>query len=84
MDTTVGTVRPGFVAKVLAVVSLGVFWLLPFSPWVSIAAVWTTRKSSGWARRVAVTGAVLCIAWTSALALLTASSLTVLLMFLNR
>jgi hypothetical protein len=63
--------RPtGLIARLLAVLSVAGFWVLPWSPLVAIAAVSMTGRSSGWARRAAVTGAVLTIAWTVALACL--------------
>ncbi|HEV3165699.1 MAG TPA: hypothetical protein VGZ22_16850 [Isosphaeraceae bacterium] len=61
---------PTRVATLLAVLSCACFWLLPFSPWVAIGAVWKTQGTSGWSRHVAVTGAVLCVAYTVAMALL--------------
>lgn len=57
----------GRVAKLLAILSLAGFWVLPCSPLVAIVAVSTTRRESGWVRRVAVAGAVLTIAWTMTL-----------------
>ena len=59
---------PGRMAKLLAVLSLACFWLLPFSPIVSIAAVSMTGGTSGWSQKLAVTGAALCIAYTITLA----------------
>jgi hypothetical protein len=70
MMTHDGPVLPGRVAKWLAVLSVACFWLLPFSPAVAIGAVSTTRGAAGWPRRLAVAGAVLCIAYTMLMALL--------------
>ena len=54
-------VRPaGMVGKVFAVMCMAMFWLLPFSPFVAIAAVATTRDTAGWPRALAKTGAILC------------------------
>ena len=61
---TVMDVPTGRVAKLLAILSVAGFWVLPWSPLVAIAAVSMTRRAAGWARRVAVAGAVLTIAWT--------------------
>jgi len=57
-------------AKLLAVLSVACFWLLPYSPVVAIGAVSMTEGASGWSRRLAVTGAILCIAHTIVMALL--------------
>ncbi len=54
----------GMVGKVFAVICMAIFWLLPFSPFVAIAAVATTRDSAGWPRTLAKTGAILCTLWT--------------------
>ena len=51
-------------AKLLAVLSVALFWLLPWSPLIAIAAVSATRQSCGWERRTARTGAVPSIALT--------------------
>jgi len=52
--------RPeGMVGKVFAVICMAIFWLLPFSPFVAIAAVATTRDTAGWPRALAKTGAML-------------------------
>lgn len=70
MNAEVDVERPGPAAKALAVASVGGFWLLPFSPLVAIAAISMTSETTGWPRRLARTGGVLCIAYTTALALL--------------
>jgi hypothetical protein len=72
MTTAETAARPGRMAEVLAVMSLAGFWVLPFAPMVAIAAVKTTAGAGGWARKAAVAGAVLCIAYTTALAVLIA------------
>ena len=51
---------PGWIAKLLAILSVACFWIVPCSPILAIAAVSTTRGSSGWPRKLAVAGAVLC------------------------
>jgi Na+/H+-dicarboxylate symporter len=57
--------RPaGMVGKVFAVICMAIFWLLPFSPFVAIAAVATTCDTAGWPRALAKTGAMLCTLWT--------------------
>lgn len=52
------------VGKLLAVLSVATFWLVPFSPFVAIAAVLTTRKSPGWQRSLSRTGAILSVVCT--------------------
>ena len=49
-------------AKILAVLSVVFFWMVPFSPIISIAAVKATNHTFGWPRDVARTGAILTIA----------------------
>lgn len=49
-------------AKILAVLSIGLFWLVPFSPFISMAAVKATNRTPGWPRHVARTGAILTMA----------------------
>ena len=58
----------GVLGKLLAVFCLLTFYLVPFSPFVSLAAVTATRRSMGWPRSLARTGAVLCTVWTLLLA----------------
>jgi hypothetical protein len=70
MNSVVDKAVPGRAAKLLAVLSLAFFWLVPFSPMVAIEAVSMTRGACGRWRRLAVTGAALCIAYTVAMALL--------------
>jgi hypothetical protein len=70
VNTVVDKAMPGRLAKVLAVLSVACFWLLPLSPMVAIGAVSLTKGASGWSRNLAVTGAILCIAYTVAMALL--------------
>jgi len=55
---------PGWIAKLLAILSVACFWVVPCSPILAIAAVSTTKGASGWPRKLAVTGAVLCTLWT--------------------
>jgi len=55
---------PGWIAKLLAVLSVACFWMVPCSPILSIAAVSITKGSLGWPRKLAVTGAVLCTIYT--------------------
>jgi hypothetical protein len=59
--------RPTGAAKALAVLSVAGFWALPFAPVVAIGAVKSTEGTEGWARRAAVAGALLCIAYTMAM-----------------
>jgi Na+/H+-dicarboxylate symporter len=55
-------------AKTLAVFSIASFWAIPFAPFVTIAALKKTKGSNGWARRLAVSAAVLCSVYTIAIA----------------
>lgn len=52
----------------LPLLSLVAFWVLPFSPFLSMAAVSQTRQTKGTPRNLAVAGAVLCSVYTIALA----------------
>jgi Na+/H+-dicarboxylate symporter len=58
---------PGRIAKLLSVLSVAFFYVLPWAPMVAIAAVAKTEGTSGWPRRLAVTGAVLTSVVTIAL-----------------
>jgi ABC-type sulfate transport system permease subunit len=69
MNNDVDGAVPGRMAKLLAVLSVAFFWLLPFSPMVALGAVSMTKGATGWSRNLAVTGAVLCIAYTVLVAL---------------
>ena len=60
---------PGPTAKLLAILSVACFWLLPLSPLVAIGAVSMTEGASGWPRKLAVTGAVLCVGYAAVMAL---------------
>ena len=71
MNTIAGAVRRRM-AKLLAILSVALFWLLPLSPMIAIGAVSMTKGASGWSRKLAVTGATLCIAYTVLMALLIA------------
>lgn len=55
---------PGWIAKQLAILTVACFWVVPCSPILAIAAVSTTKGASGWPRKLAVTGAVLCTVCT--------------------
>ncbi len=57
-------------AKLLAILSVACFWLLPFSPMIAIGTVSKTKGAPGWSRNLAVTGAALCITYTVIMALL--------------
>jgi hypothetical protein len=69
MNTVVDEAMPRRLSKLLAVVSVACFWLLPLSPMVAIGAVSMTKGVSGWSRNLAVTGAILCVAYTVIMAL---------------
>ena len=69
MNTVAGAIRKR-TAKLLAILSVACFWLLPFSPMIAIGAVSMTRGATGWSRNLALTGATLCIAYTLVMALL--------------
>jgi Na+/H+-dicarboxylate symporter len=64
MNTGSESAPAGVVGKVLAVVCMAGFWVLPVSPLVAIGAVVATRRSAGWPRTLAKTGAVLSIVCT--------------------
>ena len=70
MNAIVGEALPGRMAKLLAVLSLACFWILPLSPIIAISAVSLTSQASDWPRNFAVTGAVQCIAYTVIMALI--------------
>ena len=70
MNAESTVVHPGRVTKALAVFSVATFWLLPFSPFVAMAAILQTKNSVGWPRRLSVTAAVLCSIFTVAYAIL--------------
>jgi len=69
MNTVVAEATTGRTAKLLAVLSVAFFWLMPFSPLIAIGAVSMTRGASDWSRSLAVTGALLCIVYTVVMAL---------------
>jgi hypothetical protein len=50
--------------KVLAILSVVCFWILPISPFLAMTAVSGTERSSGWPRKLAVSGAILCSVYT--------------------
>lgn len=52
----------------LPLLSLAAFWVLPFSPLLSMAAVSQTRETKGTPRTLAVAGALLCSVYTIGLA----------------
>lgn len=62
MDAEANAPRQTFTVKLLACLSVAMFWLVPFSPLVAIAAVKATRDTVGWPRRMATAGAWLSIA----------------------
>ena len=64
MNTESVSAPAGIVGKLLAVVCMAGFWVLPFSPLVAIGAVVATRRSAGWPGTLAKTGAILSIACT--------------------
>jgi hypothetical protein len=66
--TAASPIVPAWVAKLLAILSVAFFWILPSSPPMAIAALLATKHSTGWPRRLAVIGAVLSIAFTLAAA----------------
>lgn len=66
---------PGWIVKLLAILNVACFWGIPFSPILAIAAVSTTKETSGWPRKLAVAGAVLCTLYTLLLAALLFSAI---------
>ncbi len=72
MDGERAAPTPGRTAMVLAALSVGGFWLMPFSPLVAAGAVAATRGTAGWPRRMALAGALLCSGYTLAMGFLVA------------
>ncbi len=70
MNAVVAGAVPKRMARLLAILCIAGFWLLPLSPMIAIGAVSMTKGASGWSRILAVTGAALCIAYTVVMALL--------------
>ena len=68
MNTAVASEIPGRAARLLAILSVACFWLLPYSPVVALGALSTTQGASGRSRRLAVCGAVLCAVYTVVMA----------------
>ena len=68
MNPELTVVRQGSAAKALAILCIATFWAIPFSPFVTIAALKRTKSSTGWARRLSVTAAILCSVYTVAIA----------------
>ena len=60
--------HPGLVTKALAVCSFATFWMIPFSAFVSMAALVRTKHTVGWPRKLSVAAAVLCSVFTVAYA----------------
>lgn len=56
-----------FFTRLLVVASAMLFWCVPFSPLISIAAVRATDNTMGWPRHVARSGAMLTVAWVTLL-----------------
>lgn len=55
-----------WIARLLAVSSVGFFWALPLSPFVSIAALSATKGAPATPRRkLAIAGAILCATLTA-------------------
>ena len=67
----------GTLATIFAVLSVAVFWLLPFSPLVAMVAVVKTRHSKGWPQSLAKAGALL-----STICTMVAAALLLWLLFL--
>lgn len=68
MTSAATLIRSGFVTKALAVCSLASFWMIPFSPFIALAAVVHTKHTVGWPRKFAVAATVLCSVFTIAIA----------------
>ncbi len=60
---------PAWVGKALAILSVAFAWVLPWSPFLAIAALKTTTQLPGW-RRLAIAGALLSVAFSIAIGLL--------------
>ena len=56
--------HPGLVTKALAVCSIATFWMIPFSPFVTMAALVRTKNTVGWPRRLSVAATLLCSLFT--------------------
>lgn len=68
MNAELPRTPPNAFSKVLAVLSLGTFWAMPFAPIITIGALIRTKNTSGWPRRFSVVAAVLCSVYTLAVA----------------
>lgn len=64
MNAELPRTPPNAFSRVLAVLSLGTFWAMPFSPIITIGALVRTKNTSGWPSRFSVVAAVLCSAYT--------------------
>lgn len=69
IDEAVGN-EAGWCGRLLAIASIALFWLQPFSPILAIIALGATQRSTGWVRQAAVVGAFLSAVFTIAFAVL--------------
>ncbi len=61
MNQEIAVNSPSRFTRFLSLMSIATFWLLPFSPLVSWFALYGTRGSNDWSRKLAVAGTILCV-----------------------
>ena len=68
MNADLNANSPGCVTRSLAILSVATFWMLPFSPFIAMAAVSRTNSTTGWPRTMAVAATFLCAVYTVVMA----------------
>ena len=64
MNVALRTTRCDYLSYTLALLSIATIWAIPLSVFLAMGAVYRTRSTTGWARRLSVVAAVLCSAYT--------------------
>ncbi|MEE3369346.1 MAG: hypothetical protein VX346_08380 [Planctomycetota bacterium] len=62
-------VMRAWLGTLLSLISLSVFWVIPFSPILAIAAIRLNPTEGTWSRRLALLAGWLCTLYTTALAI---------------